>query len=270
MRNNFKTGIIALASIAVGVLAASLAMAAVDNVSNTPHNFSIGHGYAYQSTQISEVCIFCHTPHNAGKNQFLWNKSNLIVGAPSYRLYTSSTTLSNTVQNASSFPADSPSLLCLGCHDGKTAMNVLHSSSTGVDAGSDYAAGSKIIETSTGFAPVTMPWALPDMYGSTQPNMNLGGTAGNPQQGDDLTNDHPLGFSYSDVLLEGPAAAKLFSVAQVGVKSSNRIKFFGASNRVECSTCHDPHVDSTVNTELKPFLVMSNAGSAICLSCHNK
>jgi len=271
MKNNFKTGI-ALASIAAGVLAASLAMAAVGNVSNTMHNFGIGGGSSqYQSTQIDEVCKFCHTPHNAGKNQFLWNKSNMIgVNAPSYRLYTSSTTLSSTVRNASSFSADSPSLLCLGCHDGKTAMNVLHSSNTGVDAGSDYSAGSKFIETSTGFDPVTMQWALPDMYGGTLPNMNIGGTEGNTLKGDDLTNDHPLGFSYSDVLLEPLAAARLFSVAQVGVRSSNSIKFFGASKKVECSTCHDPHVDSSVDTELKPFLVMSNTGSAICLSCHNK
>jgi len=271
MKNNFKTSII-LASLAAGVLAASFAMAGVANVSNTMHNFAPGGGSgAYQSTQINEVCIFCHTPHNAGKSQFLWNKSNMIgVNAPSYRLYTSSKSLSNTVRKFSSFSADSPSLLCLGCHDGKTAMNVLHSSSTGTAAGSDYPAGSKFIDTvqGPGTLPITMPWAQPDMYGGTLPNMNIGGTEGNYQQGDDLTNDHPLGFDYAAAQAEHNTS--LYDIPQVGVRSANKIKFFGTSNKLECTTCHDPHVDSTVATELKPFLVMSNSGSALCLSCHNK
>ena len=272
MKNKIKTGVV-LASIAAGVLAASLATAGVSDVTNTMHNFGIGGGSgAYQSTQINEVCIFCHTPHNAGKSQLLWNKANMIgVNAPTYRLYTSSKSLSSTVRNASTFSSNSPSLLCLGCHDGKTAMNVLHSSSTGVAAGTDYPAGAKLIATAQGgggTTPVTMPWALPDMYGGVLPNMNLGGTASNNQQGDDLTNDHPLGFDYNAAQLEKPTA--LYALAQVGVRSTNKIKFFGASNKLECTTCHDPHVDTTVNPELKPFLVMSNSGSALCLSCHNK
>lgn len=268
MKSAFKTSV-ALALIAAGIMAASLAMAGVGNVSNTVHNFSPG-GYSaqLQSTRINEVCKFCHTPHNAGKNRLLWNKSNLT--AASYNMYTSSKTLSETVRTASSFSPDSPSLLCLGCHDGKTAMNVLHTSDTGVDAGAGYQAGSKLFETSAGFTPLTMQGFLTDGFGGMLPNMNIGGTIDNPTKGNDLTNDHPLGFSYSAVLGEPAAAARLNSIEQVGAKSSNRIKFFGGGKKVECSTCHDPHVDSTINTELKPFLVMSNSGSAICLSCHNK
>ncbi|MBI3593131.1 MAG: hypothetical protein HY099_06610 [Nitrospirae bacterium] len=37
------------------------------------------------------------------------------------------------------------------------------------------------------------------------------------------------------------------------------------SGRVECPSCHDPH-DPSRNT----FLRKSNAGSALCLTCHIK
>lgn len=262
-----------LASIATGVLVTSLAMAGPGNVTNTMHNFSAGNpgAYVYRGTTINEVCKFCHTPHNAGQDgRLLWNKANRETPG-FYRLYTSSSTLSNTVRRNSSFSADSPSLLCLGCHDGKTAMNVLHSSSSGVDASGDgYPAGSKYIPTDSGPGPLTMPWQQPDIMnpGSMIPNRNIGGTADDPTRGNDLTNDHPLGFNYDLAQQEKPAA--LYSLAQVAVNSSNKIRFFGAQKKVECTTCHDPHVDSNVYPDLKPFLVMSNTGSALCLSCHNK
>lgn len=35
--------------------------------------------------------------------------------------------------------------------------------------------------------------------------------------------------------------------------------------RVECASCHDPH-----NTTNGTFLRRTNAGSGLCLTCHNK
>lgn len=271
MKNISKVSIL-LAVIAAGLLATSLALAGVGNITNTNHNFSLsGNAPQNKSTVINQVCVFCHTPHNAGQTRLLWNKANSST-AVNYRLYTSSSTLSNATRQ-SALTADSPSLLCLGCHDGKTAMNVLHNSGTG-SAAAGYPAGSRYVE---GSSPIPMAGPAYDFFNDTYgPSMNLGRAAdgSNDEQGDNLTDDHPIGFSYSSVLSEPVAAARLFSIAEVATKSSNNIKFVGASNKVECTTCHDPHVDTSNqpggNPALKPFLVMSNSGSALCLSCHNK
>lgn len=267
--------IVLLASIAVGVMVASVAVAG--NVANTKHNFSTGGtSNVYKSTQINQVCVFCHAPHNAGATKLLWNKDNLNA-LTSFRLYTSSYTLRSVTKQQSVLSAGSPSLLCLGCHDGKTAMNVMHSAPQGITtaaAGGSYPAGAVLInQTNTGLAALPMPGPAYN-FGSGQfdPSMNLGRdpSGGNDTQGDVLTDDHPIGFSYSAAYTERPAG--LFSLAQVNTKSASKVRFFGVNNKLECSSCHDPHVDYSAagNPALKPFLVMSNSASALCLSCHDK
>jgi len=68
--------------------------------------------------------------------------------------------------------------------------------------------------------------------------------------------DHPVGVEY-------PSIAK-------GFHSSSTVESGGAvllpGGRVECTSCHDPHNMSGQ----KYMLVMSNARSALCLTCHNK
>jgi predicted CXXCH cytochrome family protein len=264
-----------LATITTWVLMTPLAIALPDNVSNSKHNFS-GNNYvgtadtSFQYVgEFNEVCKYCHTPHNAGTNKLLWNKANLTGGsAVAYNMYTSSKSLTRATVNAS-FAADSPSLLCLGCHDGKTAMNVMHSSSSGVDASGDgYPSGSKYIMNFGSYTPTPLD-DNPGFAGSDPQNLNLGKASdgSDDRLGSNLADDHPLGFSYSSVLSEDSTG--LFSVLDVGTKSSNRIKFFGTAKKVECSTCHNPHADAD-DTSVFPFLVMNNAGSALCLSCHNK
>lgn len=264
---------VVLILIGVGVLATSRAMAGVGNVSNTKHNFKVGGGSQVFTAQAGsgadQVCVFCHTPHNAGSPLLLWNKAN--NSAPVFRLYTSSKTLTNATRS-SSLGSDSPSLLCLGCHDGKTAMNVLHSSNIGVDpAGAGaigYPAGSKLIPSSNfGAAPLVMPageWN--PLLEAFDPSMNLG-MSGGATDGLNLTDDHPIGFSYSSAYVQETSGGLHNNIGM-----DSRIRFFGASKMVECSTCHDPHVEATdtVNPDLKPFLVKSNVGSGLCLTCHNK
>lgn len=272
MKVFFQKTVVAIL-ITTGVLAASLAMAGVGNVSNTKHNFRVGGVSQVYTAQAGsgadQVCVFCHTPHNAGSPRLLWNKAN--NSNPTFRLYTSSDSLT-TATRSSVLLSDSPSLLCLGCHDGKTAMNILHSSKVGVDAAGagavGYPAGAKLIPTSnSGATPLVMPpgqWnPLLEAY---DPDMNLG-MSGGATDGLNLTDDHPIGFSYSDAYAQETSGG-LFN--NVGMDS--RIRFFGPSKKVECSTCHDPHVEATefVNPELKPFLVKSNVGSGLCLTCHNK
>jgi predicted CXXCH cytochrome family protein len=91
--------------------------------------------------------------------------------------------------------------------------------------------------------------------------------AGNMQVGIDLTDDHPISFTYST----GFADPDLFdpTVAASGLPGGGNVNedmLFGPGNdQVECSSCHNVHDDT-----FGAFLVKSNAGSALCLTCHDK
>ena len=83
-------------------------------ISGTAHDFS---GAAWNTQQYAdEICIVCHTPHNAMAltTAPLWNHEVSAVAA--YTLYTSTTMNSSTGQPSAS------SKLCLGCHDGTVAL----------------------------------------------------------------------------------------------------------------------------------------------------
>lgn len=260
--------IIIFTSTASAVMFSSMAMAVdlPNNVYRSKHNFSLPGGESAQYLAIvdgtlgNQICIYCHTPHNAGQNNLLWNKAG--NGNTTFRLYTSSETLSHTAK-AATLSADSPSLLCMSCHDGKTAMNVLHTRGEGPPASdpsvspalSGYPDGSRL---AYGTTPLFMVNPL-YFFGAPALSPNLGGVSG-----DDLTNDHPIGFSYTDAFGE-KGSASLKAIGSI----DPRIKFRGTTNKVECTSCHNPHVDSN-DTARIPFLVMSNSASALCLACHNK
>lgn len=91
------------------------------SVVNTVHNLSASGPGTIKAVSESEVCIFCHTPHNSKPAAPLWNRND--PGA-TYILYSSS-----TVQSVPGQP-DGSSTLCLSCHDGTIALgNVLSRSS---------------------------------------------------------------------------------------------------------------------------------------------
>lgn len=250
----------------------------VHNLSNnnnqaTGMTFSAGPGTlrTFYSSNVSEVCIFCHTPHNARPAVPLWNKATLPV-ATVFKMHTSTSRLTPTT-NGAALTAGSPSLLCLGCHDGKTAVNVLHNSKIGVDATASGYPGEVLVDIGGAYAARSIQY-----FGfGVQAKGNLGASGPSGAAlttGDNLTDDHPIGFNYAAAQsTNATTMAALNDTATVAVKSLNKIRFFGGN--MECSTCHNPHVkyDPTVgggDPNLRPFLVMSNVGSALCLSCHNK
>jgi predicted CXXCH cytochrome family protein len=83
-------------------------------------------------------------------------------------------------------------------------------------------------------------------------------------------NNHPISFLYNTAL-----AAKRAGLYDPSIKFSGLTGSSGTiaadmlfSNRMECSSCHDVHNKKAVpGTKL---LVKDNAGSALCLTCHNK
>jgi predicted CXXCH cytochrome family protein len=83
------------------------------SIVNTVHNLSVSGPGTIKATTESEICIFCHTPHNSSPDAPLWNRYD--PGA-TYILYNSSTTQAVPGQ------PDGSSILCLSCHDGTIAL----------------------------------------------------------------------------------------------------------------------------------------------------
>ena len=78
------------------------------------HNLSTTGPGPVKATLLTEICVFCHTPHNANPAVPLWNQT--LSSGVTYQPYTS-TTLKATV----GLPTGS-SKLCLACHDGTVAL----------------------------------------------------------------------------------------------------------------------------------------------------
>jgi predicted CXXCH cytochrome family protein len=85
--------------------------------------------------------------------------------------------------------------------------------------------------------------------------------------GTDLTNDHPVAFTYDTALatLDGELAnpsVVLSGLAGGGTIAADML----FSDSLECASCHDVH--DFYN--LSGLLLKSNAASALCLTCHTK
>ena len=102
-----------LPGILLVVAFASTVFAQNTSIINSPHNLSASGPGAIRASSEQQVCIFCHTPHNASPIQPVWNR-NMPVSA--YTVYTS-----NSLDAVPGQPTGS-SKLCLSCHDGAIAI----------------------------------------------------------------------------------------------------------------------------------------------------
>jgi predicted CXXCH cytochrome family protein len=205
-------------------------------ISTTKHNLSsLGTGTI--KGDGTEICIFCHTPHDAIKNGNipLWNKKLSEVAL--YGVYTSPTMtatdgadIGGAMSGGAITASAAVSNLCMSCHDGTVAINAFNNPSN--------------LE------------AVPVMTGTTPDGKLQAGI--NSNLGTDLTNDHPVNFTYNDQLANDDGFLKLPSAGL-----PNGVKLF--SNKVQCASCHDPHTSTN-----GAFLRVSMSASLLCQSCHSK
>jgi len=225
----------------------ALAVKGPPGVSAGSHNLSSSSPNPGYMTDEPEICVFCHTPHAASNAGPLWNKPvQASIGV--YTHYTVDTQGAVPELEDQNRITSDQSLLCLSCHDGTASVNTV------------------INLPNTRVTPI-----VTDMNSDTNTPI-FPGFMGSPYQpvvDTDLTNDHPISFSYdtakTDVVL-GPKLRALTDAQTAGVR------FFGAGNNVECSSCHDPHVNYSASGDpaYTPFLITPNAGSNLCFACHIK
>lgn len=94
--------------------------------------------------------------------------------------------------------------------------------------------------------------------------------------GTDLSNDHPIGFTYNAALVTAnPSLKAVSTAATIGTGNTGTIEskmLVGASGSatMECTSCHDVH-NSTSGTAVEAKLLkITTSGSALCVTCHSK
>ncbi|NQT88667.1 hypothetical protein HQ560_18015, partial [bacterium] len=92
------------------------------SIVDTPHNLSVTGPGPIKSATETQICIFCHTPHNADPRAPLWNRT--IDSGTTYITYASP-----TFQPGVAPQPDGASKLCLSCHDGTIALGQVRSRS---------------------------------------------------------------------------------------------------------------------------------------------
>jgi predicted CXXCH cytochrome family protein len=100
-------------ALAAALLAAGLALPAAAALVNTKHNLSVSGPGTIKAASETQVCIFCHAPHNSSPAPPLWNRRS---PGSTYTPYASSTQRSSVGQPTGA------SLMCLSCHDGTIAL----------------------------------------------------------------------------------------------------------------------------------------------------
>ncbi|MFQ5876450.1 MAG: cytochrome c3 family protein [Acidobacteriota bacterium] len=192
-------------------------------VTASKHDLSVSGTGSIVAVSETQVCIFCHTPHNANPAVPLWNHQLSSVG--SYSTYSSTTlTLPTPLQQ----PTGS-SKLCLSCHDGTVALG--QTVNDGLIALQNTGAGGR------------MP-------------------AGASNLGTDLADDHPISFqpnpansetldppSGDPVSLDSAGEVQCTSCHDPHTEDNDAVtrRFLVKSNQASaiCLTCHQPDFWST-------------------------
>jgi len=92
--------------------------------------------------------------------------------------------------------------------------------------------------------------------------------------GTSLADDHPIGFIYNTALatadgaLFDPATKTVTIGSGTQTKTGTIASTLLYSGSLECDSCHDVHNTFTASTT--HLVKITEAGSAICLACHNK
>lgn len=232
-------------------LAPGLAFGAI---SSTKHNLTSAAAAGQIAFNTTELCGFCHVPHNANTTLALWSRS-----APTGTGYTTAQTTAGTPLPTSNATIGTGSQRCLSCHDGTVGLNV-----------------------SLGLSPA--PTLARD---TTPPHTAAGGggiaLASGYAYFANLETQHPVGIPYPGNAASKANAAEYGTAATTGCNAGIALCVTGGANTngaaiklegtaaanatLQCASCHEPHTSAiTLFLRINP----ASAANAVCGACHIK
>lgn len=215
------------------------------------HNLSTSGPGPVKSATMTEICVFCHTPHNSNPATPMWNQT---LSSTTYTSYASTTMVATA-----GVPTGS-SKLCLSCHDGTVAI------------GSTMTSGQIAMQGLTG-GKLTGPSSLGTNLSDDHPISFV------PVTGAELVN--PPASSRVKLDPNGQLQCQTcHDPHEMDIDPTTK-KFLVASNASSglCLTCHKKQYwtsnPSTHMTSTKPYVVAQGAHTGYetvatngCESCH--
>ena len=244
-------------------------------IANTVHNMSTSapltatiKAQATQPPAIpagaeTEICVFCHIPHNAQPGAPLWNRG---MPGSAYTMYKSDYLYrigySPTVYDPTATQPGLISKQCLSCHDGTVAIGAIY----------------MVRGTILGANIIAMSGVTADKMPPTADGF-IGGPAG---ELGNLTRHHAVGIKY-DSTVSVAFGSGLRTIELNGSPNTDRSLnlpiVIGATKYVECVSCHDPHLQdpNIANDDGKKGKFLRVTGSTLagkisttCTHCHTK
>jgi cytochrome c553 len=210
---------------------------------DNPHNLSkmATHGKIQAvddgSIEATQICTYCHTPHGATAQSTLWNRrppthmgsfplydqSAIVIGNPA--ISATSKYKLDADQGAGDEYPNGATKLCLSCHDGATAIG-----------------------TMTVGPPIAMNFdTLADRPASAFAILDPGV----------FNKTHPVSFVYSGAVITYINGAGGKSGYTAPTDPDVRLD---GQNRMQCTTCHDPHRHTRKGGYTLPFWANKDTG----------
>ena len=221
-------------------------------IDNTLHNLSVTGTGTVRATAETEICVFCHIPHNATPAVPLWNHD---MPTSTYTMYESE----YLSRAAYPLPAElgtalnQPGLLsrlCLSCHDGTVAIGALYmlrgtALGDGLIAMTGVGTNYEMQNTSSAFI------------------------------GTDLTKHHPVAIKYDtnvSIAFDSAGSGNNPRTIELLSPPTPPLKVYTIANidYVECSSCHDPHLENDKFLRVKTGANYAEKIGTTCDSCHSK
>ena len=213
------------------LLLLSCSLANAGSVLNTLHNLSISGPGQIKSTTEKQVCIFCHTPHDAEPHTPLWNKK--LNKGTNYNMYWSNS-LESLSPGGKPVTPDGASKLCLSCHDGTIAIGEVRSRRS----------------------PIPMQNNI-----TTMPSTSRG------YLGTNLSGSHPISFVVTQKMITQSYVTGSNLASMTEMKDDPDGVRLDSNNEVQCISCHNPHQDDNFSASGVHFLRKSNI-TQVCIICH--
>ena len=209
-------------------VAASPVMGAYGSVMNTVHNLSASGPGEVKSSEETRICRFCHIPHNAELPEALWSRA---LSKAQYIMPEIS------AEGGGRIPTPQPNVssrLCLSCHDGTIALGDI----AGQPGQIPMRGGQRLQEGRPGFL------------------------------GTDLSGSHPISFKLPEAQPGGRSPENDIGIKTLGVIRASDTVSLDDMDRMQCTTCHDPHDDSNYEAGKVPRFWVASTVDEVCLACH--